>query len=114
MPLKQITVNHDGVKYTLEYNRAIVILMERQGFNIAEIDSKAMLNTSLLVRYAFLLHHRKLSEEKIFEIYDSIADRNGFVEKLVEMCSDSYVSMLNDPEEDSGESEGNATWGASW
>ena len=114
MPSKQITVTHNGAKYTLEYNRAVVILMERQGFSINELDSKAMLNTSLLVKFAFFLHHRKLSEEEVFKVYDSIKDRDGFVEKLIEMCSDTYVSMLNDPEEDSGESEGNATWGASW
>ena len=114
MPSKQITINYANKEYTLEYNRAVVILMERQGFNINELDSKAVLNTSLLVRYAFFLHHRKLEENKIFEIYDSITNRDGFVEKLIDMCSDTYVSMLNDPEDNGGETEGNATWGASW
>lgn len=114
MPSKQITINYENKEYTLEYNRAVVILMERQGFNINELDSKAVLNTSLLVRYAFFLHHRKLAEDKIFEIYDSITNRDGFVEKLIDMCSDTYVSMLNDPEDNGGETEGNATWGASW
>ena len=111
---KQITINYENKEYTLEYNRAVVILMERQGFNINELDTKAVLNTSLLVRYAFFLHHRKLAEDKIFEIYDSITNRDGFVEKLIDMCSDTYVSMLNDPEDNGGETEGNATWGASW
>ena len=114
MPSKQITINYENKEYTLEYNRAVVILMERQGFNINELDSKAVLNTSLLVRYAFFLHHRKLAEDKIFKIYDSITNRDGFVEKLIDMCSDTYVSMLNDPEDNGGETEGNATWGASW
>ena len=114
MPSKQITINYNNAQYTLEYNRAVVILMERQGFNINELESKAVLNTSLLVRYAFFLHHRKLAEDKIFEIFDSISNRDGFVEKLIDMCSDTYVSMLNDPEDDGGETEGNATWGASW
>ena len=114
MPSKQITINYENKEYTLEYNRAVVILMERQGFNINELDSKAVLNTSLLVRYAFFLHHRKLAEDKIFEIYDSITNRDGFVEKLIDMCSDTYVSILNDPEDNGGETEGNATWGASW
>ena len=114
MPSKQITINYENKEYTLEYNRAVVILMERQGFNINELDSKAVLNTSLLVRYAFFLHHRKLAEDEIFEIYDSITNRDGFVEKLIDMCSDTYVSMLNDPEDNGGETEGNATWGASW
>lgn len=114
MPSKQITINYKNKDYTLEFNRAVVILMERQGFNINELDSKAVLNTSLLVRYAFFLHHRKLEEDKIFKIYDSITNRDGFVEKLIDMCSDTYVSMLNDPEDNGGETEGNATWGASW
>ena len=114
MPSKQITINYNNAQYTLEYNRAVVILMERQGFNLSEFDSKSALNTSLLVKFAFFLHHRKLSEDEIFEIYESIRGRDEFISKLLDMCSDTYVSLLDDPEEESGEIEGNATWGASW
>lgn len=114
MSAKNIIVNFEGKKYTLEFNRAVVVLMERHGFNINEIETKVVLNTTLLIKFAFFLHHRKLSEEEIFKIYDSIKDRNGFIEKLIDMCSDTYVSMLDDPEEDGDETEGNATWGASW
>ena len=114
MSAKTININYKGTSYTLEFNRAVVVLMERQGFNINELESKAVLNTSLLIRFAFFLHHRKLSEDEIFTIYDSIRDRDGFVDKLIDMCSDTYVSMLNDPKDEGGETEGNATWGASW
>ena len=114
MSAKTININHKGKSYTLEFNRAVVTLMERQGFNIGELDSKSALNTSLLIKFAFFLHHRKLSEDEIFEIYDGIRNRDGFIDKLVDMCSDTYVSLLNDPEDDGGETEGNATWGASW
>ena len=114
MASKTITVTHNGKNYTLEFNRAIVTLMERQGFNLSEFESKSALNTSLLIKFAFFLHHRKLSEDEIFEIYSSIRKRDEFISKLLDMCSDTYVSLLDDPEEDSGEIEGNATWGASW
>lgn len=114
MNSKQITVGYEGKTYTLEFNRAVVMLMEKQGFRLAEFDVKPVVNTTLLVRYAFFLHHRKLSEDEVFAIYDNIRDRDAFVSKLLDMCSDTYVSLLDDPEDDSGETEGNATWGASW
>lgn len=114
MALKTINLAYNGKNYTLEFNRAVVILMERQGFNLNEFDSKSALNTTLLVKFAFFLHHRKLSEDEIFEIYASIRGRDEFISKLLEMCSDTYVSLLDDPEEEGSEIEGNATWGASW
>lgn len=114
MASKTLTVNYDGKTYTLEFNRAVVTLMERQGFNLSELDAKSALNTSLLIKFAFFLHHRKLSEDEIFEIYGSVRGRDEFISKLLDMCSDTYVSLLDDPEEESGEIEGNATWGASW
>jgi len=110
MAAKQIFLNHEGKRYTLEYNRNSIRQMERQGFKINESDGMPMSTVTSLFAGAFIMHHRNVDPRTLDAIYDSIPKKEEFLEKLSEMYSDPMLALVSEPEED----EGNATWEASW
>lgn len=104
--MKQITVSDaNGKKYTLEFSKNTIMHMERQGFNLDEIDSKPVLQTTLLIYGAFLKNHSNLKQEKIDEIYSSLKNKEAFLKKLVEMYVEQGDELVD---------EGNADWEANW
>lgn len=114
---KQITIPYEGKTYTLEYNRTTVMALEKEGFRVGEIDT--LTNITLLIIGAFRMHHSSLTRAKTLEIYKKAVKKNrdDFIAKLNEMCSETYLTLLNDPEtEDEGteDEQGNCGWEASW
>ncbi len=114
---KQITISHEGKSYTLEFNRTTVMALEREGFRAGELDT--LTNITLLIIGAFRMHHSSLKRDKALEIYKKVVKRNreDFIAKLNEMCTDAYLTLLEDTEtEDEGTEgeQGNCGWEASW
>lgn len=107
---KTITIRYDGVEYTLEYTRKSIETMERQGFVISDIGDKPMSRLPALFEGAFLAHHRFLQGNVIDSIFEKITNKSEFVQKLAEMYREPLEALMDEPKE----SEGNATWGASW
>jgi len=95
-----ITFEYDGQKYELEYTRATVRQMENSGFNIAEIDSKPVTRIPQLWSGAFICHHRKLTQEKINEIYKHMARKDELIEKLATMYYEAISTLVDDDVED--------------
>lgn len=110
MAAKIITFNHKGKDYTLEFNRKSIETMERQGFVASDINTKPMTTLPTLFAGAFLMHHRWLDRSIIDEMLYKIKDKDGFIEKLSEMYNEPLVDLIDEPEED----EGNIQWEASW
>ena len=107
---KTITLTFEDKEYTLEYTRNSVITLERQGFNINDIESKPMLTLPKLFAGAFLAHHPTVKQEKIDKIFALMKDKASLIEKLAEMYNDPIVALVDEPEDN----EGNISWGASW
>ncbi len=107
---KQISFEHEGKDYTLEFNRKSIETMERQGFVIGDIVDKPMLTLPALFAGAFLVHHRFMKRKEIDEIYSKITEREDLLQKLAEMYNEPIEVLMQEPEED----EGNVKWGASW
>lgn len=107
---KTITLTFEDKEYTLEYTRNSVMTLERQGFNINEIESKPMLTLPKLFAGAFLAHHPMVKQEKIDKIFALMKDKASLIEKLAEMYNDPIVALVDEPEDN----EGNISWGASW
>ena len=104
--MKQLTVSDaDGKKYTLEYSKNSIMHMERQGFNINELDSKPVMMITMLVQGAFLKNHSSIKAEKVEEIYESLKNKEGFLNKLMEMYREQGDELVD---------EGNADWEANW
>lgn len=107
---KTITIQYEGTEYTLEFTRKSIEQMERQGFVIDDIKSKPMTTLPSLFAGAFLAHHRFAKKDTIDAIFERLSDKEEFLGKLAEM----YVEPLEALMGESGEPEGNVTWGASW
>lgn len=107
---KTITFNFEGTDYTLEYTRATVATLEKQGFNISEISEKPLNTLPALFAGAFLAHHRFVKRDVIDRIYDKMTNKMDLVMRLAEMYNEPIEALVDEPEE----SEGNLTWGTSW
>lgn len=106
---KTMTIKHGDEKYVLEYTRKSVEMMERQGFEIDELQRKPMTYLPALFAGAFLAHHRYVKREVIDKIYTQLANKGDMLGKLVEMYSEPITALMDDPE-----NEGNASWTADW
>lgn len=107
---KTITFNFEGTEYTLEFTRASVATLERQGFNINDIADKPLTTLPALFAGAFIAHHRFVKREVIDRIFEKITNKKDLVMKLAEMYNETIESLVDEPEE----SEGNLEWVASW
>lgn len=110
MAAKHINLNYEDKKYTLEFNRKTIRAMERQGFVASKLEDMPMSMIMHLFSGAFMMHHRNITESEVDKIYESIRNKEDFLAKLSEMYSDPIVALMDEPEED----EGNAEWEASW
>ena len=106
---KTMTIEHNDVKYVLEYTRKSVEMMERQGFEIEELQRKPMTSLPALFAGAFLAHHRYVMRDVIDKIYAQLPNKGDMLGKLVEMYSEPIVALMDDPE-----AEGNASWTVDW
>ena len=106
---KTMTIEHNDAKYVLEYTRKSVEMMERQGFEIEELQRKPMTYLPALFAGAFLAHHRYVKRAVIDEIYAQLPNKGDMLGKLVEMYSEPIVALMDDPE-----AEGNASWTVDW
>ena len=97
---KTINFTFEGTDYTLEYTRASVAALEKQGFNIGDISEKPLTTLPALFAGAFLAHR----------IFEKMTNKMDLVMRLAEMYNEPIEALVDEPEE----SEGNLTWGTSW
>lgn len=107
---KNITITHEDKKYTLEFNRTSIRAMERQGFVASKLEDMPMSMIMHLFSGAFMMHHRNIGSAEVDKIYESLSNKEELLAKLSEMYSDPIIALMEDPTED----EGNAEWEASW
>lgn len=107
---KTINFNFEGTDYTLEYTRATVSALEKQGFVIGDISDKPLSTLPTLFAGAFLAHHKFVKRDVIDRIYEKMTNKMDLVMRLAEMYNEPIEALVGEPEE----SEGNLSWGASW
>lgn len=102
----KINLTYNGEKYTLEYNRMAIRLLEQNGFELEEFLKKPMTNIQLAFTGAFYKNHKKLNQTTIDKIYDSCKDKTNLIVALQKMIQETYESLLEDGKGD----EGNVEW----
>jgi hypothetical protein len=107
---KAINFNYNGVAYTLEFTRETVVTMERQGFNLDDIDSKPMTVIPTLFAGAFMANHKHTSKKIIDAIYSKLPNKQELVLRLAEMYREPIEALIDETEDE----EGNVEWGTSW
>lgn len=107
---KSIKIKYQDAEYTLEYTRRTISQMEENGFNLQEVGEKPATMIPKLFEGAFLAHHRMAKNDIVWEIYDSLKDKEGLMNKLSEMYVEPLESLFDEPKDD----EKNATWEANF
>ena len=93
---KQLNFEYKGKEYTLEYTRASVQQMEREGFVANDIVAKPMLTLPKLFAGAFKAHHRFDAKQKdIDEIFELFGNKQALIEKLAEMYAEPMEALLD-------------------
>ncbi len=98
----QIKITHNGVEYTLEYDRTVIKMLERAGFKYEEFLEKPTTNIELAFTAAFVKNHPKTKQTEIDEIYEELPNKTEFIAALGKMISDFYDALLAEPEDNSG------------
>ena len=94
---KQLTFEHKGKTYTLEYTRESIKQMEREGFVASNIATKPMTTLPQLFAGAFKANHRfDIKQKQIDEMFGLFKNKNALVEKLAEMYSDPMETLMDD------------------
>ena len=92
---KTMTFTYDGKDYTLEFTRQTVVQTENMGFDAALIDSKPITSLTVLVRVAFLAHHRGLPISEIDKILEGL-DKDGLLPALAELYYEPIKVLMED------------------
>ena len=98
---KTITFTWDDKEYTLEFTRATVIKMEKNGFKIQDASEMPVATIPTLFAGAFLAHHPLVKSKTVDEIYTNMPDKAMLVEKLVSMYADVVNTLLDEPSDES-------------
>jgi hypothetical protein len=106
--MSKIRLSHKEKTYILEYNRNNAMMIERNGFALEKLTEQPNVQIPLLVRGAFLMHHSKLKEKKIWEIFEGQKDKSGLITTLATMYQETVTSLVGDEDEEVDEK--NATW----
>lgn len=84
----------DGKKYKLQYNRASIVRMERDGFNIEKIKTEPISTITCLYRGAFYMNNPSLTDDEIDAIVDDIDCGEEFTKALVELYGEALNSIV--------------------
>ena len=103
---KKIVLTYDGKEYTLEFNRRVVKRMEEAGFKIDTTTPYTMITE--LFKGAFQMHHRKINEDLVMDIWDAQKDRDKLLSALVGMYSEPIAALMDEPEDEGDDA--NPTW----
>lgn len=102
----KINLTYKGINYTLEYSRMTVKIIESEGFELEKFSKQPMTMIDLAFRGAFYKNHRKISQSLVEEIYSQCKNKDDLVEKIVDMITECYSSLSEEPKTD----EGNVSW----
>lgn len=95
-----ITDSENGDIFTLEFNRESIRFAESKGFNVEDISNKPMTALPNLFFYAFRMHHKNLSREKVDKIYDKLGGlTTAMVERLGALYAVPFETLLQDEED---------------
>lgn len=107
---KTINFTDNGTPYVLEFTRETVSTMEKQGFNLDDIDDKPMTLIPALFVGAFLANHKHTSRKIIDDIFSRLPHKQELILRLAEMYREPIEAMI----EENDDNEGNLEWGTSW
>ena len=110
MTRKIILRDTNGKEYTLEFNRATVERMQRQGFVLD--TERLLLCVKGLVTGAFQMHHKGMTWERIEPIWMAQTGRKELMVELANMYSAPMLDLIGVDENGEDAGNENPTWTA--
>lgn len=107
--INQISFDYNGKHYVLEYTRESVKRMEAAGYRPNESGSTPLMELDMLWAGAFYKNHRQTSSRILEKILDEMKDKDKLLQTLRQMVTETYNSLVDPDEEDSGNVEWTAT-----
>lgn len=96
-----INLTYNDEKFTLEFDRTTIKMLEKAGFKYEEFLEKPMTNIELAFTAAFIKNHPNTKQTTIDEIFEGCKDKNKLIAVISKMINDCYESLLSEPEDDS-------------
>lgn len=97
---KKIEFSYKNKDYVLEYNREVIRIMERQGFNAEKFTEQPMTMVDLAFEGSFLKNHPKTTKAEVEEIYSLFKNKRELINQLIVMIQETYSTLFDDNEED--------------
>lgn len=94
-----ISFEHKGTQYTLEFNRDTVKQMERVGFSLDGAASQPVTALLTLFKGAFILHHSRVSQTVIEEIWEDLGNKDSLFEALIALYNEPVEDLMKEPED---------------
>ena len=99
-----IKYKYEDKEFLLEFDRASVEFLEKTGFSLTEFSSKIATMQPLLFRGAFVKNYKFEKGLNYDKMWDSVKNKQGLTNALLEMVAETYQSLMADNEE------GNENW----
>lgn len=85
----------NNISYTLTFTRESVMYAERQGFNIQDLETKALTGIYDLWFYAFRANHKGVSRDVAVGLLEQLGGMpDGLLERLVSLYAEPYKVLL--------------------
>lgn len=101
---KTVTFTYKDKDYTLEFTRATIKELEREGFDagsLEEADKRPVESFEKLFEGAFKAHHRRIKKETINAIWNAMPNKMELLQTLAELYASPINAMFDEPDEDS-------------
>lgn len=92
-----IKLEYDGKDYVLGFDRRTVQQMSDAGFSAAKFQADPIGSVLPLFHGAFLLYNRTLSSKEIDTIWESMPDKDGLMDVLIDMYGQGVKELFADP-----------------
>lgn len=102
--IKPICFNYDNQDWTLEYNLAAVRVLESNyDFSTDDLERSKISKLPDLFFCAFLMHHSGVKRKTTDKIFSLMTDKERLFQQLVLLYYKAVNSILEEPDENSGE-----------
>lgn len=96
----KVVIDYEGTKYTIEYNRAALrVLEDNYDFNIEDLQKGKLSKLPDLFYVGFAMHHPNMKRSTSDAIYDRIGDKEGLLAVLVQLYTVALTSLFAEPDE---------------
>lgn len=98
--MTKLITTYEGTDYTMEFDRSTVMQTEEQlGLSMDDLKTPSITTRMKLFYGSLLKHHPRIKSATVDKLYEGQPDKGGLFIDLMEMYSDAYLTLIEDPAE---------------